>query len=71
MKKTIRTTAVILAAVFVAGCVATRKGQADFRDVVLGARARVFPTLVYIRVVREALEGGKNEKKVEIGRAHV
>ena len=61
------TAAILLVAVLAAGCVATRNDQADFRKVVLGARERVFPTLAYIRVVRESLEGGKNEKRVVSG----
>ncbi len=32
---------------------------ADFRDVVAAAKSKVFPTVVYIRVVREATEQGK------------
>lgn len=41
--------------------------EPDFRDVIVRAKAQVFPTLVYIRVVREALESGKDEKQVVSG----
>jgi len=67
MKRNMMAAAFTFAAVLAAGCAATRTGQADFRTVVLGAKERVFPTLVYIRVVMESLEGGKNEKRVVSG----
>ena len=59
--------AFLSAAFLAAGCATVRSGQTDFREVVLGARERVFPTLAYIRVVMESLEGGKNEKRVVSG----
>ena len=34
----------------------------DFRDVVLQAKAKVFPSLVYVRVVRKDLDDGKDGK---------
>ena len=49
-----------------AGC-RTPLESGDFREVILKARRKVFPTLVYIRVVREALESGKDEKQVVSG----
>jgi len=36
--------------------------QVDFRDTVSGAKDAVFPSLVYIRTVRKALERGKDDK---------
>ena len=67
MKNAMLAATALSAAVIAAGCAATRGGQTDFREVVLCARERVFPTLAYIRVVRESLEGGKNEKRVVSG----
>ncbi len=40
---------------------------ADFRDVVREARAKVFPSLVYVRVVCKDLTDGKNEKQSASG----
>ena len=34
----------------------------DFRDVVLQAKAKVFPSLVYVRVVRKDVDDGKDGK---------
>ena len=50
-----------------AGCCTPDAGGNGFRGVILEAKQKVFPTLAYIRVVREALEGGKNEKQVVSG----
>ena len=50
-----------------AGCLSPDAGDNGFRGVILEARQKVFPTLAYIRVVREALESGKNEKQVVSG----
>ena len=50
-----------------AGCCTPDAGDNGFRGVILEARQKVFPTLAYIRVVREALESGKNEKQVVSG----
>ena len=43
-----------------AGCRTADNGGQDFREVIQRAKDRVFPTLVYIRVVREALDEGKD-----------
>ena len=51
-------------ALLMGGC---RTVEPDFRDVILHARTAVFPTLVYIRVVRSNLDSGKDEKKVVSG----
>lgn len=61
--------AVLAGAVLVlGGCTTCQPSSgADFRDVIVRAKAEVFPTLVYIRVVREALESGKDEKQVVSG----
>ncbi|MBO7721949.1 MAG: trypsin-like peptidase domain-containing protein [Kiritimatiellae bacterium] len=61
MKKTMTTAA---AALVLAGCVATRP---DFREVILKTGEEVFPSLVYIRVVREDLSAARNEKQVVSG----
>ena len=50
-----------------AGCCTPDAGGNGFRGVSLEAKQKVFPTLAYIRVVREALESGKNEKQVVSG----
>jgi serine protease Do len=50
-----------------AGCRTAPADGGGFREIILESRQKVFPTLVYIRVVREALEGGKNEKQVVAG----
>ena len=55
----------LLMAVVVGGC--RTVSEPDFRDVIVRAKSEVFPTLVYIRVVREALESGKDEKQVVSG----
>ena len=41
--------------------------SADFREVVRDARAKVFPSLVYVRVVCKNLSDGKNEKLAASG----
>jgi serine protease Do len=50
---------------FVAGPAVPAAGQmertADFRQIVRGAKAKVFPAVVYIRCVRETLETGEKE----------
>lgn len=48
-----------LAVLLAAGC-ATRR--ADFREVIRETTDRVFPSLVYVRVVCEDLSSGKNER---------
>ena len=50
-----------------AGCATAPSDGNGFRGVILETRHKVAPALVYIRVVREALEGGKNEKQVVAG----
>ena len=52
-------------AVLVAGCLGPR--QSDFRDVVLQAKAKVFPALVYVRVVCKDLGEGKEGKLTASG----
>ncbi len=59
--------AAFAACLLAAGCLTAPADGSGFRGVILEARQKVFPTLVYIRVVREALEGGKNEKQVVAG----
>ena len=53
--------------VLAAGCATAPSDGNGFRGVILETRHKVAPALVYIRVVREALEGGKNEKQVVAG----
>ena len=57
--------AVLASLLFVGGC--RTLPDTDFRDVIVRAKSEVFPTLVYIRVVREALERGKADKQVVSG----
>lgn len=52
-------------AVLSAGCLGPR--QSDFRDVVLQAKAKVFPALVYVRVVCKDLGDGKEGKLTASG----
>ena len=58
---------VLLAAFAIGGCRTADTGGQDFREVIQRAKDRVFPTLVYIRVVREALDEGKDSKQVVSG----
>ncbi len=50
-------------------CVAAHPAMqaTDFRDIVLNARAKVFPSLVYVRVVCKDLTEGRNEKLTASG----
>ena len=56
--------AALLAATLMAGCVGTRS---DFREVIRETGDEVFPSLVYIRVVRDDLSDAKNQKQVVSG----
>ena len=53
-------------AALVAGCLGPRQ-QSDFRDVVLQAKSKVFPSLVYVRVVCKDLDDGKDGKLTASG----
>ena len=53
--------AVLLVATLVAGCVGTRS---DFREVIRETGDEVFPSLVYIRVVRDDLSDAYTAKVV-------
>ncbi len=55
---------VMMAVVAFSGCVAVKP---DFREVILKTGDTVFPSLVYIRVVREDLGDAKNAKQVVSG----
>ena len=57
----------LVAVAALAGCRTADTGGQDFREVIQRAKDRVFPTLVYIRVVREALDEGKDSKQVVSG----
>lgn len=63
MKKTM--TLSLACALLTAGCLGPR--QSDFRDVVLQAKAKVFPALVYVRVVCKDLDDGKDGKHTASG----
>ena len=52
-------------ALLTAGCLAPR--QSDFRAVVLQAQSKVFPSLVYVRVVCKDLGDGKEGKLTASG----
>ena len=56
-----RVVVVLALAIFVAGC---RSGAnpygADFQNTVTAAKNRVFPAVVYIKVIRDNLKAGKN-----------
>ena len=54
----------LVALAALAGCRTTRM---DFREVIRRTGEEVFPSLVYVRVVRENLSGAKNEKQVVSG----
>ena len=58
---------VLAACLLAAGCCTAPADGNGFRSVILETRQKVAPALVYIRVVREALESGKNEKQVVAG----
>ena len=47
------------------GCVTQQ--PSDFREIILNARAEVFPTLVYIRVVHQSLGSGMDKKGIASG----
>ncbi|MBR1588553.1 MAG: trypsin-like peptidase domain-containing protein [Kiritimatiellae bacterium] len=65
----LRAASVVAAAacMLAAGCLTAPADGNGFRSVILDTRRKVAPALVYIRVVREALEGGKNERQVVAG----